>query len=313
MSRLRKRKTHWVAAVNEGDLDAALADLSPDASCDLPVGAFETYEDHLGYLVAIETHIEVRDCRETPPYRCSFSFTSGLHATLGYPSYALPVTTEFALDDQGLLMGDFFSAIDPQTPYFPRESGDLWDWMRPNYPELNIGPTFGPELYDAEAGVAAMEAAREFNGPERIIDQLQGALTTNSLAGVGQCSTGGLSTNCSDLSAFLRSINAQLVLGCDPSTAGAGTITCPVTFDSDVHRALGSEPSGSEMTIVFRGGKAQAIELVLTFAQEQTVNDQFMEFARTVDGLVGESSGRPVWTGETGPGWVAAAEAFVSG
>lgn len=300
----------WVDAMNRSDLGAALTVLSPETSCDLPNTAPETCEQHLGYLIAIGTHIERETCAESPPYRCSFSLTSQLHATLGYPDHSLPMRPEVGLDGNGLLVADFFGNIDTSTPYFPSESGDLWSFMRSDYPELNITLPWGPDPYDEVAGVAAMEAAREYNSPERVLQALQSTLEIYVASGVRQCiSEAG--SECAAFTDFLKGINAQLTWGCDPAMARDGVITCPVTVDSDIHRAIGSEPALGEITVTYRGGRAQVVEFALPFAAEAPTHDAFLAYAETVDGLF-TGNGRPVWNAESAAPWIAAAQDFAA-
>lgn len=300
----------WVDAMNRGDLAAALAVLSPETSCDLPNTGPETCEQHLGYLIAIGTHIEKETCRESSPYRCSFGLTSQLHATLGYPNFSLPMRPELSLDGNGLLVADFFGNIDTSTPYFPSEGGDLWRVMEADYPELNITLPWGPDPYDERAGVAAMEAAREYNSPERVLQALQSTLEIYVASGVRQCMSEA-GSECAAYTGFLKGINAQLTWDCDPATARDSVITCPVTVDSDIHQAIGSEPANGEITVTYRGGRAQVVEFALPFAAEAPTNDAFLAYAETVDGLFNDNE-RPVWTAESAATWIAAAQDFAA-
>lgn len=300
----------WVDAMNRGDLAAALAVLSPETSCDLPNTSPETCEQHLGYLIAIGTHIEKETCRESPPYRCSFGLTSQLHATLGYPDYSLPMRPELSLDGNGLLVADFFGNIDTSTPYFPTEGGDLWGFMRPDHPELDITLPWGPDPYDERAGVVAMEAAREYNSPERVLQALQNTLDVYAASGVRQCiSEAG--SDCDAYTDFLEGINARLTWNCDPTRASGGVIVCPVTFDSDIHQAIGSGGAVGEITVTYRGGRAQIVEFALPFAAEAPTQDAFLAYAESVDGLFSDN-GRPVWTAESAATWIAAAQDFAA-
>jgi indole-3-glycerol phosphate synthase len=128
---------------------------------------------------------------------------------------------------------------------------------------------------------------------------------------VRSCETSFGMVDCRSLSEFLGDINAEVVLECDPESASEGVISCNSSFTSDIHRALGSEASSVPVSVEYRGGKAQAISVVLSFAADPTLHEEFMGFATTVDGLIREN-GRPIWNADSGGDWVAAAEAFAN-
>jgi hypothetical protein len=304
----RPLSAQWVDAMNQGDLEGALAVLSPEASCDLPIGSGETCQQHLGYLIAIGTHIETRRCGEEPPYRCSYGLTSEFHATLGYPDHSLPATTAIEVDEEGRLVADFFGSEDASTPYWPSEGGDLWGWMQSEYPGMTIHPIFGPDPYDEAAGIAAMEAARRFNSPERIVQQLQLAFDSYASSGFRQCATQEGPVECAPLVNFLKAIDAQLGLECDPATAEAGVITCPLTIESGIHQALGSGASTGEAVIEYRGGLTQALQVEIRFADDPAVHDAFVAYAATVDGLFQE--GELIFDGDSGRSLLDAARDF---
>lgn len=303
--------SEWVDAVNAGDLQGALAVLSPEASCDLPIptlGADETCEQHLGYLIAIDTHFEPVGCSSVEPTRCKYSLTSGLHAALGYPDYALPLETTFSVDRDGKLTADIFGTIDPTTPYWPREGGELWAYMQPLYPELDIDATFGPSPYTAAAGVAAMEAAAEFNGAGRVAQRLQEAVDLYSDRELQLCFA-PQRTDCSDLLDFLEGVAASIQLDCDPSTAGEGVITCPMAVDSDLNATLGGGQGVTEITIEYRAGKVRTITFDPRFSGDEDLHSSFLEYAAEVDGLF--DGDQPIWDGETAPVWMETARQFV--
>lgn len=299
----------WVDAMNQGDLEGALAVLSPEASCDLPFGEVDTCRDHLGYLIAIGTHFEKNSCGESPPYRCGFDLTSELHATMGYPNYALPMNPEVSLDGDGLLVADFFGSIPWETtPYMPADSRDIWSYMGPKYPELRVGQ-FGPSPYTAEAGEAAMDAARELNDPDAVVERVDMLLGRYG-APAQQCTTQDGNRFCPDLVAFLEAIGATFDLDC--GSASDGQIPCALVVDSDIHQTLDSGPSTGDMTINYRGGRAWTLDVDLWFSADTDVHDAFMAYAESQPGLVNESTGRPIWTAESGPSWVQAAREFAA-
>lgn len=305
----------WVDAMNNGDLQGALSLLSPETSCDLPTptGDVESCEQHLGYLVAIGTHFEKSSCRESAPYRCNYDLTSQLHATLGYPDFSLPMPTVFTLDEDGLLVADFFGSIDTATSYYPTESGELWGVMRSMFPNMEIDITFGPRIYDHDAGVAAMEAARALNDPDKVVTQLSNILALYATSGITQCAAQDGSRDCTNLVDFLEGIHATLSLDCDTAAANDGQIPCEVTIDSAIHETLESDPSSGAMTITYRGGRAQAFSMDVLFAADPDVHSSFMDFARSQPGLFSENTDRAVWTAETGALWLTAAAEFVRG
>ena len=303
----------WAEAMNEGDLDGALALLSSEASCDLPTGSVDTCEDHLGYLIAIGTHFEKTSCREAVPYRCFFDLTSQLHATMGYPDYSLPMMPEVSLDENGHLVADFFGNINTNTPYIPLDAADLWAFMREDYPELNIGLPFGPDPYTAEAGEAAMEAATRLNDPERVIGALHNILSVYAASGIARCSTQDGTVACQALVDFFEAIGATLDFECAIEPASNGEIPCALELDSMIHDALGGGPSQGDMTVVYRGGRTQALSVEVLFAADPAVHGSFMEFAVARPALADGETGRPLWTADTGAAWVAAAEEFASG
>ncbi|HVR77610.1 MAG TPA: hypothetical protein VMS99_04380 [Acidimicrobiia bacterium] len=304
----RPLSAQWVEAMNQGDLEGALAILSPEASCDLPAGSLVTCQQHLGYLIAIGTHIETRSCREEPPYQCSYGLTSEFHAALGYPDHSLPATTEIGVDQAGLLVADFFGTIDTSSPYWPSEGGDLWGWMQSEYPEMTIHRTFGPDPYDESAGVAAMEAARRFNSPERIVQQIQLSLDSYASSALRQCATQDGPVECTPLMNFLKAIDAELRLECDAVTTEPGVITCPLTIESGIHQALDSEASTSEAVIEYRGGLTQSLQMEIRFADDPAVHDAFVAYAATVDGLFQE--GELIFDGDSGRSLLDAARDF---
>lgn len=300
----------WVAAMNEGDLEGALAVLSPEASCDLPSGGIDACRDHLGYLIEIGTHFEESSCVESPTYRCNFDLTSELHATMGYPAYTLPMFPTFTLDEDGLLVADFFGNVPVTRPYIPLEAVDLWAYMQPKYPELNIGQPFGPDPYTAEAGVAVMEAAREINDPVRIVEGLQNILGVYAASGIDTCTTGDGNKPCSELLDFYEAIEAGLDLQCDTAAASEDEIPCVLTVDSAIHRALGSGATTEDVTVSYRGGRARGLALEVRFSTDPEVQETFVEFARTQPGLTLANNDRLRFSAETAPLWMAAAEEF---
>jgi hypothetical protein len=302
----------WVDAMNQGDLDGALAVLSPEASCDLPFGGLDTCEDHLGYLVEIGTHFEQLSCRESSPYRCSFDLTSELHAVMGYPDYTLPMNPTFTLDDDGLLIADFFGNIPVSKPYIPSEAVDIWGYMQPKYPDLNIGPQFGPDPYTAQVGVAVMEAAREINDPDRVVEQTLNPLSRFSPAGIRTCSTQDGDLQCRDLLEFLEAIGSQLTFECDTASIVDDTISCVVTVDSEIHRTLGSGPSSSEMSLEYAGGRAQRMSMTVLFSADPVVHEAFIEYVRAGGDPALVNNGRLRLNADNGPLWVAAAEDFAA-
>jgi hypothetical protein len=302
----------WAEAMNRGDLDGALALLSPEANCDLPVGEVETCEQHLGYLVAIGTRFEKTSCTEVEPIRCFYQLTSDLHSTLGYPEYSLPMDTAFEVDDSGLLVADFFSTA-PVTSYsyWPDEAGDLWSFMLPDHPEIVIDRYFGsPNHYDQALGIAAMDSAARFNDPARIFTEFQTSLDRGFLPSVppARCALPEGTVDCNSLFEFLLSISAGVELNCDYTAAAADTLVCPLTIDSDIHSALGSGPSTTEGTVTYRGGRLQGLTLDLVFSDDPAVQDAFMVFASAQDGLF--SGDVPSYSEETGPAWLEAAREF---
>ena len=302
----------WVDAMNRGAVDEALGLLSPEAVCDLrtPTGEVETCEQHLGYIAAIGTHFEKRSCRDAAPHRCSFDLTSDLHATLGYPNHTLQMNVVFRLDERELLQADFFDGADTSDAYYPGDAGEFWAWLANENPHMGVDVDFGPDVYDAAAGEAVMEAAGSFTDPSRIATLVQTALDDRDASGMLQCGTPDGSRPCSDLIAFLGGIDADLDLDCDTAGAVDFTIPCEVTMDSAVHRALGTGPSLSELTIQYRGGGARGFEFDLRLAGDQERHDEMLEYARGYPELYGA---RPVWNAQSGPGWVEAAEELAGG
>ena len=301
----------WTDAMNEGDVDNALSVLSPEAECSLPVVAPVSCEQHLGYLAAIGTHFEKQSCTAEAPYICSYGLTSQLHATLGYPDYELPMSAEFTLDESGLLVADFFGTVDVTTPYWPTEGGELWSFMIPDYPELNLDGVFGPEIYDRAAGVAAMEGARSFNDPVRIVSEFEDTLRSGFLPSRSpvDCRIDGGPVTCTPLLEFLVGIDAELGFECDGEAASSDRIGCTATIESDIHSALGSGPATAEASFLYRGGRVIAFELSgLPFADSPGVHEAFVAFAAGEEGLVRD--GDAVLTGETAAAWVEAAGSY---
>ena len=302
----------WVDAMNRGAVEEALDLLSPEAVCDLrtPTGDVETCEQHLGYVAAIGTHFERRSCRDTAPHRCSYDLTSDLHATLGYPNHTLQMNVVFGLDERGLLVADFFGGADTSNAYYPGEAGQFWVWLATENPDMAVDFDFGPDVYDAKAGEAVMAAAQSFTDPSRVATLMQTALDERDASGMLQCGTPDGSRACSDLVAFLGGIDADLDLECDTAGVIDFTIPCEAAMDSAIHRALGTGPSLTELTIHYRGGGARGFEFDLRLAGDEERHDELLEYARGHPELHGA---RPVWNAQSGPAWVAAAEELAEG
>jgi hypothetical protein len=296
------------SAINRGDLEGALALLSPESDCNLPFSGFEeTCEISWGFPVGSQATIGFENCGSEPPTTCTMELSGGFMAAMGYPNSVSRDQIGADIDPEGMLVIDQSSVV--AQSLLPDDAlTTLWRYMDARFPELDIDLTFGPSPYDLAAGQAALQAAQELNDPQRIADQLQGILSVHAASGLSQCTNQDGTRDCRDLMGFLQAISAELTLQCDPSLAADFAITCPMTIDSDVHRALGSDPTTTEVAIDYRGGTARNLEFHLVFADRAT-HDAFVVFAGSKPDLVHEN-GRPVWTGETGAAWVAAAEEF---
>lgn len=112
---------------------------------------------------------------------------------------------------------------------------------------------------------------------------------------------------------FLEAIGATLDFECAIEAASNGEIPCVLELDSMIHDALGGGPSQGDMTVVYRGGRTQALSVEVLFAADPAVHRSFMEFAVAQPALADGETGRPLWTADTGAAWIAAAEEFASG
>jgi len=140
------------------------------------------------------------------------------------------------------------------------------------------------------------------------VQQLQLALASYASSGLGQCATQQGPVECARLVNFLKAIEAQMSVECDPETAEAGIITCPLTIESGIHQALGSGASTSEAVIEYRGGLTQTLQMEIRFADDPAVHDAFVAYAATVDGLF--QDGELVLDGDPGRSLLDAARDF---
>ena len=296
--------------VNRGDLDAALTLLSPQSDCDLPVPGsnVETCGELWGELIAIGGTLDVR-CAGADSRRCSTSFTSELFAIMGYPDIALPGPALTGLDGDGRVIADA-SQIPVTRAYMPEGAGDrLYTYLRQHYPEFDHDPVFGPQPASREVGLAKLEAARALTDPARIVAERQAAFDNSFASPIpGQCLTQDGTLDCAALFAFLRTIDAELDLDCDPDTAEGGILACPLTITSDIHTILGGGPASTEAELMLRGGVVARLTLELRFAADAALHDAFAAYAAGVDGLY--RGPRPIYEPEAAPAWLAAAEAF---
>jgi hypothetical protein len=298
------------AAMDLGELDDVLAVLSPESNCALPGGGSEreTCEQQFGFLLAIGGFLEP-SCER--PDLCRLTFGSELHAVMGYPDGRLPIP--FELDGQGRVAVRFDKAP-VERPFVGTgdDTGRLWVRLGQMRPDLDVSANFGPALYDREAGEALMAAATALNDPASVAAALQTAFDEQYLYNPGRCVTQDGSRNCTSLFEFLYAIDADIQLACQSATGD--TVPCSVTMTSDLHAALGSEPTITPAEIVIRGGVVTSLTLEVRFAADPDVNDAFLAHAATVDGLFEQlgSGTRPLLTAESAPAWLAAAQDYAA-
>lgn len=307
------------AAGNAGDLGAVLAVLSPEANCDVaaPGTEVETCEQFWGANIGMGGSFVI-ECTPSGliPVPCTVAFQSEVHVALGYPDHEVSSSIPMSLDADGRLIT---GAVDATAPNFSG-GGDatdrrLWAFMEEMFPEMGVSPNFGPNPYDFDAGVAALEAARALNDPYRLAVEFERAFDAGDLSAAGdsrflRCATDEGSGFCDDFLAFMSAIDGGLSLDCTGQPAVDGEITCPVVLSSAIHDALASAPVTADGIMTYRGGSVRTFTLDLRFSEDPSVHDAFFEFARSQQALFdGEL---PIYDETTGPLWLIAAEEFAS-
>lgn len=314
----RNQVAALVSAANAGDLGGVLAVLSPDAKCDVSAAGTrtETCEQFWGANIAMGGRFDMVCAGATLPFSCSLDMMSESHTALGYPDHVVSSTIPVEIDAEGLLVTGPVSGTRSNFS----GGGDAtdfrwWRFMQGMFPEMPISGTFGPNPYDAAAGAAMLEAARAMNDPIRLAAALEEAIVTGDFSELdgfittARCNTDVSTGSCRDLIPFLQSVDASLAIDC-PNPAVDGAITCEMSMFSDIHESLGSGPSTFDGTIEFRGGTVQGLTLDLAFSEDLDEHLRFLESARSRPDLYEPDGERPIFTSDTAPLWLQAAQAF---
>lgn len=282
-----------VAAANAGDLEAVLEILSPQANCDVvaPGTEVETCEGFWGANIAMGGVHEIDCAGAEPPYQCTLSMTSEAHAALGLETSRVRSPYPIALDANGLLITQGLSGL---NSFFGTHAVDLrvWAYMQERYPELNVNTTFGVNPNTAEGGAAMLEAARELNDPLRLVGELESAFENLDFEGLDGLATSfrcslftDVTDQCSDVAFFLNALNADVTVDCGGRTGVDGEITCPVTLSTDIHDALGAQPTVTEAVIGYRGGTIERVAFNQVWSNDASLNDGFLNAARSQEDL----------------------------
>jgi len=302
-----------VGAVETGDPDTVIDMLSPESDCDVPGpgSPVESCGQQVAYMLAIGGRLEAR-CGERDLDSCSLWHTTAAHAAMGYADEWLPLP--FVIDGDGLVALRLREI--PVRAYVgsDADTGRLWAQLREMRPDLRV-TNFGPEPNDAESGAAVLAAAQQLNDPARIVAEFEADLDQRRLPSdpPRTCRVSLGTPRCRDLLEFLFALDADVDLACD--TARDGTVPCTLTLTSELHEALGSEPTVMSADVSYRGGVIIALELDLRFSADPDANEAFFEYAMTADGLfreLGASGLVPVFTEESAPAWLDAATLFAA-
>lgn len=304
-------------AINDSDLDAALATLSNQSVCDIPIpgSRTETCEDFWASNIGIGAHIELTCPESEPPFTCSLALQSEAHAALGFSDHRLTDPASIDVDTDGRLI--LVPRLNPNRPFLGENETDvrMWALMEERYPDMSISSIFGPNPYDGPSGVAILETARVLNDPQRIVAELQRLLGEGGDADVlqavpsAQCDTGIGRSACLQLVAFALRVDATIQFDCGGRQPSEGVLVCPVSVTSQVHQALGSGPTTSEAEIEFRGGAVRNLAFALAFSDDPQTNTAFLDAARAQEALFDEQA---VLTGQSADAWISLAREFSS-
>lgn len=315
------------AAFEDGEDGDVLALLSPESDCDVPVpgGPRETCEQAVGFMLAIGARLDPR-CNRDDPGDCSRSaIGSEVHDVMGHPDQTIPLP--FVIDDDGLVeirLGEanVFRAFVGTGG----DTGRLWMALRDLRPDLSVSAQWGPLLNDREHGEALLEAAYALTEPVAIVESFESFIDRQLQPSHPpvRCETQFGRTDCAGLFDFLYALAADIGFDCSTSPDGTAapaavdrdSATCTVSITSDIHAALGSDPTTVPAAFSFRAGLIREFTFELRFAADPDVDDAFIEQAMTVDGLfrqIGASDQlTPVFTEESAAAWLAVAADFAA-